>query len=355
MWFSKRRDPRVARRAPIPSRPPDRGLHRRGDGPQRGRAARVPGVRQRRRRSKKRVRDVRGRWLDDLAKDLRYALRTLRRNPGFSAVAVLSLALGIGANAAIFTPDQRRDAADAAGAASPIGSCRSPASAATGGRGLVSYPLFEHFRDNVKSISGAFAQGTSEPGDRDRRRGRVRDGRPRLRRVLRASSGSSRRPGACSGPADDALSPPSPAAVISDRYWQRRFGRSPSAIGTDVHHPRSHLHDRRRDAAVVPERQAGHAPDLMLPLLHDDERRRSARDADFNWLNLLARLKPGATVEQANAEVQVLCRRVPAVAGGSGIREGARRHPAASAPWCWPAPDGFNPFRVRPSRSRCSS
>src|SRR5262249_50591071 len=106
-------------------------------------------------------------------------------------------------------------------------------------------------------------------------------------------------------PSDDVLSPLSPAAVISDRYWQRRFGRSPSAIGTSFT-----LGNRTFTIVGVtpPSYQSarpGRVPDLLLPLrmMMSEPRHRGS---DFNWLTLVARLKAGATVEQANAEVQVL-------------------------------------------------
>ena len=58
---------------------------------------------------------MRGRWLEDLGRDLRYAVRTLGRDRGFAAVAVLSLALGIGANVGRLTPGPTVEQADAEG------------------------------------------------------------------------------------------------------------------------------------------------------------------------------------------------------------------------------------------------
>src|SRR4051794_23969262 len=102
-------------------------------------------------------RDVRGLWLEDFAKDLRYTARTLRRSPGFLAVAVLSLALGIGANTAIFTLINAVMLRSL-----PV---REPASLVQvmgimqdGKAGALSYPLFQHLRENLKAVSEASAE-----------------------------------------------------------------------------------------------------------------------------------------------------------------------------------------------------
>ena len=155
MWFNNRRDPRVRdeiafHRDRLIADYMAAGMNR-AEGERRafldfGNAAQI----------EEGVRDVRGRWLEDLGRDLRYALRTLGRNRGFAAVAVLSLALGIGANAAIFSlinavmlralpvrePDRLVQIARVAPDGRPV---------------ALSYRLFEYFRDNVTSISGAFA------------------------------------------------------------------------------------------------------------------------------------------------------------------------------------------------------
>jgi predicted permease len=139
------------------------------------------------------------------------------------------------------------------------------------------------------------------------------------------------------------LSPAVPAAVISDRFWERRFGRDPSAIGKT-------LVARDRTFAIVgvtPRAFTGagfeRTPDLFLPLLPmmPDQQR---READLNSVLVLGRLKPGATVDQANAENQVLYRSFvasQAAAAPEKDRPAILRQRAAVLS----SPDGFNSLR----------
>src|SRR6266542_543892 len=286
-------------------------------------------------------RDVRGRWLDDLTKDLHYALRTLRRNPVFATVAVLSFALGIGANTAIFTliNSVMLRALPVAGPDRLVHITRI---ASDGRPGTISYPLFEFFRDNVHSISGAFAHRISEQAI-------VIDGEHEFVNADLVSGayyrvlGLDPEAGRLLGPEDDVVSPSSPAAVISDRYWRRRFGRNPAAIGKAFT-----IGDRAFTIiGVTPasyqSARSGQSPDLTLPLrMMTSEQQR--RYSGFNTFSMLARLKPGATADQVNAEVQVLFASfVQSQAAGSPGKERAailRQRAAAFS-----APDGFNPLR----------
>lgn len=228
------------------------------------------------------------RVVDELTTDVRYAVRQLRRSPGFTSVAVISLALGIGANTTIFSLLNavmlQVLPVDEPGELVRIARIRE-----NGRPALVAYPAFEQFRDNMRSVSGLFAQTTSSrsiviEGEDDFVTADAVSGA--YFAVLRLEPSAGR----LLGPADDVVSPTSPAAVITDRYWQRRFGRSLSAIGTSLT-----IGERVFTVVgVTPPgfqgAQAGRASDLILPLLTmlPEEQRASL---GFNTLAVLDRLK----------------------------------------------------------------
>lgn len=286
------------------------------------------------------VRDVRGRWLTDLAQDARYALRTLRKSPAFAAAAALSLALGIGANSAIFSlvngvmlrtlPVEEPDRLVQIGRVTPEGPRR------------LSYPIFEFFRDHVQSMSGLLALRASSQSI-------MIDGVDDFVAADLVSGGYfdvlRLRPvaGRLLGPADDVPSPSSPAAVISDRYWQRRFGRSPSVIGASLTIGERVFTIVGVTPPAYRSAESGRAADLMLPLavMMSEQQRQSVGSG---ILSVLGRLKPGATVEQASAEVDALFRsflqarvaQMPESRRAEILRE---RAAAVSSP------DGYNPLR----------
>jgi predicted permease len=253
------------------------------------------------------LRDVhRPRWLADLRQDLVYAARTLRRIPGFLACAVLTLALGIGANTAIFS------LIDAVMLRSmPV---RDPdrlvqiTRLAEGGEFFpVSYPLFEYFRDRLSSVSGTFVQarirqaitldGVDEFAEADLVSGEYY-----------SSLGLAPAAGRLLGPADDAV--PSPVAVIGYEYWRRRFALNPAAIGKSVTIGAATLTIVGVEPPGFSGTLHGRARDFVAPLSMAEPisggKAAWRQQWDSNFLAMMARLKPGVPVDRANAEVGAL-------------------------------------------------
>ncbi len=250
-------------------------------------------------------RDARGHWLEDFGKDLSYVSRTLRRSPGFLAVSVLSLALGVGANTAIFSLINALMLRSLP-VKDPQQLVQITRVEADGKPSAVSYPLYLFLRDNLKSISGAAAEMGQKSvivinGEED---------------VVNAALVSANeyavlgiRPlvGRLFIPADDEIAPAATSAVISYRYWQRRFGLNPDVIG------KTFIVEGHKDVftiiGVTPAGYhgavVGNDPEITLPLttMLSAENRNEPTN---NMLDMMGRLAPGATRQQANAELQVL-------------------------------------------------
>jgi len=247
--------------------------------------------------------------IENTLQDLRYAGRMLRRSPGFTAVAILSLALGIGANAAIFellnavrlrslpvTNPQELVEVRVAGGNGGYG-------VQTGVNSELTYALWEHIRRSQEAFSGIFAWGNANfsvgLGTEARRvRGLWVSGdlfptlgvRPARGRLFTA--------------ADDRRGCGSEAGVvISYEFWQSHFGGEDSAIGKSLFvlgHPLTVV-------GVTPPEffglEVGKSFDLALPTCT----RAGALDRlDFFWLVVMGRLKTDWTLAQASAHLNAI-------------------------------------------------
>ena len=246
--------------------------------------------------------------LDTLWQDLRYAVRLLRRDKGFAAAAIISLALGIGANTAIFQLlDAVRLRALPVERPQELMTVRftdeSPRSGGFTSRWAdLTFAQFEAVRDRQQAFDGLFAWSSGPLNTAAG--GEVRNvealwASGDLFTVLRV------RPiiGRLIGPEDDRPGCAAPVAVISDAYWQRAFGRSPAVLQQAVR-----LEGVELPIVGVTEPSffgldVGRRFDVAVPVCADPllvrSRNRVASNREW-WLSAIGRLAPGRTPEQAN-------------------------------------------------------
>jgi predicted permease len=252
--------------------------------------------------------------LDSAWRDLKYGARLLRMNPGFAFVAILSLALGVGANTAIFQlldavrlrtlpvkdPQQLVEIRIGDTPNGRTGSF-------TGRRPMLTNPLWEKIRDQQEAFSSAMAWGTlsfnlTTGGEARYAQGlwvsgeffKTLDVAPLIGRVITA--------------ADDYRGCAAPPAVISYGFWQREYGGNP-AIGRTIVLD-GHNYDI---VGITPPRffgvEVGRTFDVAVPLCAEPLSRgaRSGLDKPDTWfLAAFGRLKPGWTIERASAQLAAI-------------------------------------------------
>ena len=254
---------------------------------------------------KEQCRDTRRvRLIEDLIQDLRYGLRTLRKSPGFTAVAALSLAFGIGANTAIFSminalmlrPLSVKNAQELA-----LFSIARPSRTDHG----FNYTLYETFRDGNQSFTGVIAADrgwrarllVNEPGA-----GVESVQEQRVSGNFFSVLGVNAVVGRTLIEADDNPSNSEPGAVISYDYWRRRFGLDPQVVGRRVTVNNTAL----TIVGVAPPGffgfEVGSRPELWSPSKADKRR----------WwgFRVIGRLRPGVGMAQAQAEMETIFQRL---------------------------------------------
>ena len=247
--------------------------------------------------------------------DIRYALRVLAKSPGFACVVVFTLALGIGANAAIFSL-MDRVLLQSLPVANPdqlaVLSAYDPKEGPDIS-GSFSYPMYQDLRDKNDVFSGVIVRGGTQMnvsyGDQTERvRGELVSGN--FFEVLGVQPWAGR----LFTQDDDRLPGAHPVAVLSYAYWETGFGKDPSLIGKTIlvnEHPLTVI-------GVTPPGFYGitlsNNPDvrvtmMMTPVFNPlpPTRLQSRR---HQWLNIMARRKANVSQQQAQASLDVLYRQI---------------------------------------------
>ncbi len=270
--------------------------------------------------------------LSELRQDLVYAARMLRRNAGVTAVIVLTLGLGIGANTAIFTlvnavllrklPVRAPDELIALGDPSRVGGM----SFTTSPRGdMFSYATYKALRADTALVSGLLASGRVDRLDVLADSAATEALHPHGRLVSGnyfSVLGVPAYRGRVFDGSEDVSVGASPVATISYDYWQRRFGGDEHVVGRDVLINGS----RFTIIGVTPPgftgEIVGRDTDIWLPLTMQGvlyPNRRMLDQTEAYWLLLLGRRQPGVTEAQAEAGFATHVRRILAQQASNAV------------------------------------
>jgi predicted permease len=253
--------------------------------------------------------------MTSLTQDLRYAARSLRRSPGFTIVAIITLGLGLGATAAIFTllnavvlqPLPYREPGRLVDIVT-----RWPGIRADMQYGISPANYF-YFRDHSRTLEDVGVYMTGEftiTGNQRPERVRVAaaspgvlralDARPELGRVIMADDDQ---PGT-GAPRNPLPGPAAPVAVLSHDFWERRYGGDPRVIGQTITID-------ARSMPIVGVLQAGvQLPNRDIDVWQPIGLNPAAPATNWHTFDAIARLRHGVTIDQARSELAAISSRV---------------------------------------------
>ncbi len=243
-------------------------------------------------------------------RDLNFALRTLRRTPGFTLVAVLTLALGIGANTAIFTLLNQvllrllpvKDPHSLV-----MLTMRGKHYGSNWGSNAISYPMYKDFQAHNEVFSGMMARFPTYASVT------LGNAPERVKAELVSGSyfdvlGVTTAIGRTITPDDDKTKDGHPLVVLSYNYWRDKFGAKPDVIGSTI------LVNNNK-MTIIGVSQAGFdgvelsdPPSIFVPMMMQLELMPGNKDMLTNrrnrWVNVFGRLKPDVSAEKAKASLQ---------------------------------------------------